>query len=141
MALASYYAGMAFSRTSVGYVHAIAHTLGATYGTPHGWANALVLPHVLDYCAGPSCRRLSELADLMEIQGASDEERARRFIDAVRELKAEVGIPLYLDDLKIDDIPSIAQRACKEAWANYPVPRYMEQEDAERLISKLLAPS
>ncbi len=139
MALASFYAGMAFSRTSIGYVHAIAHNLGATYGTPHGWANALVLPHVLEFSAEPARRRLAQLANVAGIAGATDAEKARRFIDAVRNLKESVGIPPTLPDLKREDIPSIAKRALSEAWANYPVPRYMNQEQAEELISKLVA--
>ena len=71
MALASYYAGMAFSRTSVGYVHAIAHNLGATYGTPHGWANALVLPHVLDFSEDAARARLADLADILGLDAGS----------------------------------------------------------------------
>lgn len=139
MALASFYAGMAFSRTSVGYVHAIAHNLGATYGTPHGWANALVLPHVLEFSVEPARERLAQLADVAGLAGATNGEKARRFIDAVRELKEGVGIPPTLGDLKREDIPSIAERALAEAWANYPVPRYMNQAQAELLIGKLVA--
>jgi alcohol dehydrogenase class IV len=139
MALASFYAGLAFSRTSVGYVHAIAHNLGATYGTPHGWANALVLPHVLEFSAEPARARLAQLADVVGIAGASDTDKSRCFIDAVRALKEGVGIPPTLPDLKRADIPLIAKRALAEAWANYPVPRYMNQAQAEALIAKLVA--
>ena len=139
MALASFYAGMAFSRTSVGYVHAIAHNLGAKYGTPHGWANALVLPHVLDFSAEAAQARLAALADIVGIAGAGERERARAFIDAVRRLQASVGIPPTLPALQPTDIPQLAQRALAEAWANYPVPRYMYQADAEALLAKLVA--
>lgn len=139
MALASFYAGMAFSRTSVGYVHAIAHNLGAKYGTPHGWANALVLPHVLEFSAETASPRLAALADMIGIGGASERDRARGFIDAVRELQATVGIPPTLPALQRADVPMLAQRALAEAWANYPVPRYMQQAEAEALIAKLVA--
>jgi alcohol dehydrogenase class IV len=139
MALASFYAGMAFSRTGLGYVHAIAHNLGATYGTPHGWANALVLPHVLEFSAGPARKQLAQLADIVGVGGTTIDEKARRFIEAVRALKESVGIPPTLADLKRGDIPSIAKRALAEAWATYPVPRYMNQVQAEELISKLVA--
>ncbi len=139
MALASFYAGMAFSRTGVAYVHAIAHTLGATYGTPHGWANALVLPHILEFSADASRKRLAELADVIGLEGNGERDKARRFIDAVRELKESVGIPPTLDDLQRRDIPSIAERALAEAWATYPAPRYMDQAQAEELIEKLVA--
>ena len=139
MALASFYAGMAFSRTSVGYVHAIADNLGALYGTPHGWANALVLPHVLDFSEDAARARLADLADILGLDAGSEAAKARAFIDAVRSLKEDVGIPQTLDDLRRDDIPTIAERAMAEAWANYPVPRYMTGPQAEELIAKLVA--
>jgi len=139
MALASFYAGMAFSRTSVGYVHAIAHNLGAKYGTPHGWANALVLPHVLEFSADAAGPRLAALADMIGIVGASERDKARGFIDAVRNLQASVGIPPTLPALQRADVPMLAQRALAEAWGNYPVPRYMEQAEAEALITRLVA--
>lgn len=139
MALASFYAGMAFSRTSVGYVHAIAHNLGAKYGTPHGWANALVLPHVLDFSAEAASHRLAALADMIGISGATERDKARGFIDAVRRLQATVGIPPTLPALQRGDIPLLAQRALAEAWINYPVPRYMQQPEAEALLAKLVA--
>lgn len=139
MALASFYAGMAFSRTSVGYVHAIAHNLGAKYGTPHGWANALVLPHVLDYSAEAAQSRLAALADMVGVEATSERDKARSFIEAVRKLQAAVGIPPTLPELQRGDIPKLAERALAEAWINYPVPRYMEQRDAEEVIGRLVA--
>lgn len=139
MALASFYAGMAFSRTSVGYVHAIAHNLGARYGTPHGWANALVLPHVLDFSAQAAQARLAALGDMIGVAGTTEREKANGFIDAVRKLQANVGIPPTLPELQRDDVPLLARRALAEAWANYPVPRYMRQAEAETLIAKLMA--
>jgi alcohol dehydrogenase class IV len=138
MALASFHAGMAFSRTSVGYVHAIAHNLGAKYGTPHGWANALVLPHVLDFSADAASHRLAALADMIGIAGATERDKARGFIAAVRRLQAAVGIPPTLPALQRGDIPLLAQRALAEAWINYPVPRYMQQPEAEALLAKLV---
>lgn len=141
MALASYYAGMAFTRTGVGYVHAIAHNLGATYGTPHGWANAVVLPHILDFSVQPAAARLARLAEIAGIEdcdGRGERDKATRFIEAVRKLMAEVGIDETLPALKAADIPSLATRALAEAQANYPVPRFMEQDQAEELIGRLL---
>mgnify|MGYP000334594999 CR=1 FL=1 len=139
MALASYYAGLAFTRTSVGYVHAIAHQLGAHYRTPHGLANATVLPHVLEYSIGPARRRMSEMALMIGLEGRDEETRAGAFLEAVRELARNVGIPPTLAALKARDISVIARDALAEAHMNYPVPRYMEKDDCEQLVRRLLA--
>jgi alcohol dehydrogenase class IV len=138
MALASFYAGVAFTRTGVGYVHAVAHQFGAYYRTPHGLANAIVLPHILEFSKGPAQSRLAELAEVIGLEGAGSAEKAERFIEAVRELSATVGIPLTLDDLSRNDVTPIAKRALAEAHANYPVPRYMSQDDCEALINRMI---
>lgn len=134
MALASYYGGLAFTRTSVGYVHAIAHNLGAKYGTPHGLANALALPHVLEFSEGESRDRLAELGALVGVDGST------AFIAAVRGLAADIGIPTTLDDLQADDIDELADLALAEAFLDYPVPKYMSKDDCIGVISKLLSP-
>jgi alcohol dehydrogenase class IV len=139
MALASYYAGLAFTRTSVGYVHAIAHTFGAYYRIPHGRANAIALPHVLEFSKDAARERLARLAGLVGREGASEAESAERFITAVRELMAEIGIPYTLDALREQDIPAIARQALAEAHLNYPVPRYMSQPECETLLRAILA--
>ncbi|MFN2427987.1 MAG: iron-containing alcohol dehydrogenase [Candidatus Binatia bacterium] len=139
MALASYYAGLAFTRTSVGYVHAIAHQLGAHYRTPHGLANATVLPHVLEFSIGPAEKRMSDMARMIGLDGPGDAARARAFLDAVRELARNVEIPPTLAALELSDIPGIARDALAEAHMNYPVPRYMEKDDCELLVRQLLA--
>lgn len=138
MALASYYAGLAFSRTGVGYVHAIAHTFGAYYKTPHGLANAIVLPHVLEYSKGPAQARLAQLAELVGVGKASEADSADAFLDAVRGLEAEVEIPPTLDALRRDDISAIAKQALAEAHLNYPVPRYMSQAQCESLVGAMV---
>ncbi len=138
MALASYYAGLAFTRTSVGYVHAIAHNLGAYYGTPHGLANALALPHVLDFSKPAAERQLAELNDLIGGPAGSEADRAQAFIDAVRALAASIEIPVTLDDLEEDDIGALADLALAEAFTDYPVPRFMSKNDCEGVIAKLL---
>lgn len=140
MALASYYAGLAFTRTSVGYVHAIAHTFGAYYGTPHGHANAIVLPHVLEFSKPAARDRLAALADVIGVGAdGGPEAKAQAFIDAVRDLMARIGIPYTLADLREADVAPIARQALAEATFNYPVPRYMSQPDAEGLIRRILA--
>ena len=139
MALASYYGGLAFTRTSVGYVHAIAHTFGAYYRTPHGLANAIVLPHVLEFSKGPTEKRLVQLAELIGQDGGDDREKAQKFIDAVRDLKAKLDLPHTLDALNEADITPIAKQALGEAHLNYPVPRYMSQPQCEGLLRQILA--
>ena len=139
MALASYYGGLAFTRTSVGYVHAIAHGFGAYYGTPHGLANAIALPHVLEFSKGPARARLAQLAELIGLEGGSEQQRADRFIAAVRELMTKVGIPSRLDALRDEDVPTLARQALDEAHLNYPVPRYMSQPECERLLRAIRA--
>jgi len=139
MALASYYAGVAFTRASVGYVHAIAHTFGAYYGTPHGLANAIVLPHVLEFSKPSAVRRLARLAKAIGVEGNSDTERADKFIAAVRELKSEVGIGETLESVRRDDIAAIAHQALDEAHLTYPVPRYMDQQQCEALLTRMAA--
>lgn len=138
MALASYYAGIAFTRTSVGYVHAIAHNFGALYRTPHGLANAIALPHVLEFSKSEARPRLAQLADVIGLAGGSQADKAEAFIDAVRDLMARVGIPATLSALRAEDIATIAERACAEAYMNYPVPRLMAREECETLLRRIL---
>lgn len=139
MALASYYAGMAFTRTGVGYVHAIAHAFGAYYRTPHGLANAIVLPHILEYSSDPARKRLARLADAIGLEADGEKAKADAFIQAVRDLEAKVEIPSTLDALKRSDIPAIASQATDEAHMNYPVPRYMSPQDCEALLQRMAA--
>ncbi|MDE0885700.1 MAG: iron-containing alcohol dehydrogenase [Myxococcota bacterium] len=139
MSLASYYGGLAFTRTSVGYVHAIAHTLGSYYKTPHGLANAIALPNVLEFSL-PACEaQLAELADDVGIKAESQSRKAKEFIAAIRQLMKRIAIPFSLEDLRPQDIPAIAQQALAEAHLNYPVPRYMLQGECEALLHQILS--
>jgi alcohol dehydrogenase class IV len=140
MALASYYAGLAFTRTSVGYVHAIAHTFGAFYGTPHGLANAIALPEVLDISLDAAAPRMAMMAEWIGLgsDGSSETERAQAFVASVRELSEKIQIPRTLAALRTDDIPAIARQALGEAHMNYPVPRTMEQAECEGLLGRIL---
>jgi len=140
MALASTYAGMAFTRANVGNVHALAHQLGARYHTPHGLANAILLPAVLRFSATAAAERLARLAERVGVaEGPGGEAgQARRFIDAVQALNDRVGIPRTLEALREADIAALAQAACREADLNYPVPRIMGQADAQALLREVL---
>lgn len=140
MALASTYAGFAFTRANVGYVHAIAHQFGGLYHTPHGLANAIMLPHVLKYSSPAITERLALLAVRAKV-GTDDEPSsvlAQKFIDAVDQLNADLNIPTHLDALQEADIPALAKAACFEAHTGYPVPRYMSQAQCEDLIRQVL---
>lgn len=140
MAIAANLAGSAFGKTNVGYVHAIAHTLGGLYHTPHGLANAIVLPLVLDFSRDAAAPALAELAVAIgrAPAGGDPQRAAQAFIDAVRELCEAVAIPRTLDALRSADIALVASRALAEAQGFYPVPRYMTQPECEALLRRLL---
>lgn len=140
MALASTYAGFAFTRANVGYVHAIAHQFGGKYHTPHGLANAIMLPLVLKFSAPAIIPRLALLAVRARLgkEGEADDVLAQKFLDGVDQLNRDLGIPTTLDALKEADIPELAKAACHEAHTGYPVPRYMTQQECENLIRKAL---
>lgn len=138
----SYLAGIAFTRAYVGYVHSIAHNLGGMYGTPHGLANAVILPYVLDYYGKTARKPLAKLAKasgFVETAGLSDEVIAKNFIERIRELNKLMNIPAKFDFIKEEDIPLIAQRALKEGNPLYPVPKIMDQKDCEAVIRQLMA--
>ncbi|MBR5441674.1 MAG: iron-containing alcohol dehydrogenase, partial [Clostridia bacterium] len=139
MLVGSFHAGLAFTRAYVGYVHAIAHNLGGMYGIPHGLANAVILPYVLDYFGETAYKRLAELCDVAGIAGPAqgDREKAKRFIATIRELNAKMNIPDGFEQIKDEDIPLIAERALKEGNPLYPVPKIMDQADCEALIKSL----
>ncbi|MCF6252730.1 MAG: iron-containing alcohol dehydrogenase [Methylococcaceae bacterium] len=139
MAMASCYAGMAFTKTAVGYVHAIAHQLGAYYQTPHGRANAIVLPYILDYSQDAVTDRLAQLAIVSGLQTdkETNQQLAQKFINHIRTMLKQFNIPEQLEALKKVDIPLIAKAALKEAHFNYPVPKYMDQSECEKLLYKM----
>lgn len=143
MALASTYAGFAFTRANVGYVHAIAHQFGGLYHTPHGLANAIMLPYVLKYSSPAITERLAALALRAKVgtEDESSEVLAQKFLDAVDQLNRDLGIPTYLAALKESDIPALAKAACWEAHTGYPVPRYMSQDVCEGIIRQALPPA
>jgi alcohol dehydrogenase len=141
MALASCYASLALNKALLGYVHGIAHQFGGYYNTPHGLANAIVLPHVLDYSQDACIDRLSELAVAVKL-GRDTESKsvlAQKFVDAVRQLNSDLNIPSTLDALNESDIPGIVKAALKESHYTYPVPKYMNQAQCEALVGKMVS--
>lgn len=137
---ASFFAGVAFTRAYVGYVHAIAHNLGGHYGIPHGLANAVILPYVLDYYGPAAYKKLAKLADIagLETMGMNTEQKAKLFIAKVREMNKKMGIPSKFSQIKEDDIPVIVERALKEGNPLYPVPKIMDKKDCEAVIRQLM---
>ena len=134
MQKAAFYAGVAFTRAYVGNVHAIAHTLGGFYGVPHGLANAIILPIMLDEYGASAYKKLAELADVVGIKGATDEEKAKAFIQAIKDLNESMAIPKYIENtIKDEDIPTLAKRACAEANPLYPCPVLFDEKEFERL--------
>jgi alcohol dehydrogenase class IV len=140
MSLAATYAGLAFTRANVGYVHAIAHQLGGKYHTPHGLANAIMLPHVLRFLSPAITRRLALLAVRAGVgkPGEPPATLAKKFVDSVEKLNRDVGIPAQVDALREEDIPALAKAACWEADTNYPVPRYMSPATCAKLLRQVL---
>ena len=136
---ASYKAGAAFTRTSVGNIHAIAHTLGGLYNTPHGLANAVILPLVLDDYGKKVWKKLSELAEVSGIArgGSSYEEKARAFINAIYDMNARMGIPKGFDFIKSEDIARITKWASKESNPVYPVPVVYDQARFRKIVEIL----
>lgn len=132
MLKASYYAGQAFTRSYVGYVHAIAHSLGGEYHIPHGRANAIILPHMLRRYGKKADKKLSLLAEAIKLtkDGERKETKALAFISWIDTLKEKLGIPKYFSHLiRKEDIPSLALRAAKEGNPLYPVPKELSQKE------------
>lgn len=131
MQRASYLAGLAFTRAYVGYVHAIAHTLGGFYQIPHGYANAVILPHVLNYYGDSVTKPLAELANLVGIGNLSDddERKAQLFIEAIEQLNAKMNIPNKIQGIQNKDIPLMVDRALQEANPLYPVPKIVNKDE------------
>lgn len=119
MALGQYVAGMGFSNVGLGIVHSMAHALGAVYDTPHGVANAILLPSIMEYNAPETGEKYRYIAQAMGVEGTesmSQEEYRKAAVDAVRQLSIDVGIPQDLKEIvKEEDIPFLAQSAFDDA--------------------------
>jgi alcohol dehydrogenase class IV len=140
MTMASFYAGVAFSRTSVGYAHGIAHQLGRVCGTPHGNANAMVLPEVLTAYGGCVHGRLAKLARVAGLGGKddSDESLALGLIQHIAGMRSEMEMETQPSGLEAAHIPGIVKAAISEAGDLYPVPRYMSPDEIGAIVKELL---
>ena len=141
MALGQYVAGMGFSNVGLGIVHSMAHPLGALYDTPHGVANAIILPTVMEYNAPATGEKYREIARAMGVQGVdsmTQEEYRKAAIDAVRKLSEDVGIPADLKAIvKEEDIPFLAQSAYDDA-CRPGTPRETSGEEIAELYKSLI---
>ncbi len=141
MALGQYVAGMGFSNVGLGIVHSMAHPLGALYDTPHGVANAIILPTVMEYNAPATGEKYREIARAMGVQGVDEmtqEEYRKAAVDAVRKLSQDVGIPADLKNIvKEEDIPFLAQSAYDDA-CRPGNPRETSVEEITELYKSLI---
>ncbi|MBR3769433.1 MAG: iron-containing alcohol dehydrogenase [Lachnospiraceae bacterium] len=137
MLLASYYAGMAINSNFIGYVHAIAHGVGGLYGVTHGMANAIIMPYVLEAFGDAATKKLADLADLVGISGASKQEKAKAFINSIREMNEKMDIPSKVAKLQEEDFKTLTDRAVKEGNPTYPVPVIWEEKDFEKVLKWL----
>lgn len=137
---ASFYAGCAFTKSYVGYVHAVAHSLGGEYNVPHGLANAIILPFVLEAYGSKIHKKLYKLAVAAGIaeKDTPYDEAAAAFIQAIKDMKKRFNIGDIIPEIKETDIPKLAHYADKEANPLYPVPVLMNAEELEQFYYQLM---
>lgn len=140
MLKAAYYAGCAFTKSYVGYVHAIAHSLGGEYNVPHGLANAVIMPMVLEGYGKSIYKKLHTLAIAAKVADSdmTDEEAAKAFIQAIKDMKVRFNIGDTIPQIKEEDIPKMASYADKEANPLYPVPVLMDKKELEKFYYALM---
>ena len=140
---ASFYAGCAFTKSYVGYVHAVAHSLGGEYNVPHGLANAVILPLVLEAYGSTIYKKLHKLAIAAGLadKNTPHETAAKAFILAVKEMKKRFEIEDTIESIREEDIPKLAHYADKEANPLYPVPVLMDAKELETFYYQLMQQS
>ena len=143
MLKASYLAGVAFTKSYVGYVHAIAHSLGGKYGVPHGLANAIILPIMLKSYGKSAHKKLYKIALQIGLCNKDDsiEVGANNLINWIESLNKKFDIPTFVEQLKEEDILELAEKADKEGNPLYPVPKLMNKFELADVYKKLLTPN
>lgn len=139
--VASFYAGMAFTRTYVGYVHAFAHNIGGHFNVPHGLACAAVLPHVMEFFE-PACEeRFAKLCDLVGLSNKDDSVKTKcdKFIKSIYDLNDTLDIPKRLETFPKSAVIDMCKAGFKECHGTYPVPRYLAPREAQRMLNKICA--
>ena len=139
MLKAAYKAGIAFSKSYVGYIHAIAHSLGGQYNIPHGLANSVLMPILLEAYGDVVYKKLHQLGIAAKVctESDSDKEGAEKFIEAIRSLNKKMQIPETLSGIQIEDIAKMAKYAAKEANPLYPVPVLLTAKELEKFYYKV----
>jgi alcohol dehydrogenase class IV len=137
MLAAAYLGGAAFTRAGLNYIHPVAHTLSGLYKEAHGRANAVIMPHVLEYYGAPVHSKLAHLAVCagLPVSGMSDADAAHAFIEAIKELNRKLGIPAGFDYIRDGDVPQICSWAIAEANPFYPVPILYGKEEIAEIVS------
>ena len=140
MLRASYCAGIAFTRSYVGYVHGIAHSLGGQYGVAHGLANAVILPHMLRRYGLAASVKLAALARKIRLAPPQmdDFQAAHLFIDWIEEMNRDFGIPKGFSQIREEDIPQMAANADRECNPLYPVPLLLDRQELEAMYHQLM---
>lgn len=140
MQIAAHKGGFAFSRVGVGNIHAIAHTLGGLYNTPHGLANAVILPHILRDYGTVVHKKLSHLAEILGLKlDGTMEEKAEAFIAEVEAMNRRMKIPEKFDFIRDEDVEQMITWAMKEANPVYPVPQVYTREHFRQVIEQIRA--
>ncbi len=136
---AAYKAGVAFSKSYVGYIHAVAHSLGGQYNIPHGLANTVLMPIVLEMYGECVHKKLHKLAIAAGVASEDDTHKAaaEKFIRAIRALNDKMNIPRFLDGIRAEDIPRMAKYAAKEANPLYPVPVLWDEKQLATVYHKV----
>ena len=140
---AAYLAGGAFSKSYVGYCHAVAHSLGGEYHIPHGLANAVLLPYVLESYGSTAYKKCKDIAIAMHLADIATpaQEATYRLIAEIRRLNAAMNIPEKLSGIRMEDISKLTRYADKEANPLYPVPRLMNASELEQLYNDVMEES
>lgn len=140
MLKASFYAGCAFTKSYVGYVHAVAHSLGGEYNVPHGFANAVLLPFVLESYGETIYKKLYRLADVAGLISEEDsyDSGAKKFIQAIKDMNTRYEIGDTIKGIQEEDIPKLAHYADKEANPLYPVPVLMNAKELEQFYYQVM---
>src|SRR5574344_1341590 len=136
---ASFLAGKAFTRSMVGNVHAIAHALGGKYNLPHGYLNAIILPHILDLYKSKSKKKLSHLAILIGVGKSENKaiDNATLFIDYIKSLNKTFNLPVKIKEIKEEDIEALAKASYKEAVPLYPCPVLFDLNEFKKIYKSL----
>ncbi len=144
MQYAAYIAGRAFTRAYIGYVHAVAHTLGGEYGVPHGLANAVILPYVLKAYGKSAHKKLAKLADAISLGGETKQEKANNFIAWIEQLNEYMNIPTKIVArdgsplIEEERLPRMIEHALAEANPLYPCPQVWGKEEIEKIYRAIM---